>query len=101
MWEAAGLHSNGTFPLDYFSYNNSALLDVIFRHLEKTNFSGITVSVYVCSCILVVTVVVPTEEHEVKSVVTDLLTIIAILPVFKDTCTHTPIYSCKPSLLFM
>ena len=101
VWEAAGLCSNGTFPLDYFSYNNSALLDVIFRHLEKTNFSGITVSMYVCSCMLVVTVVVPTEEHEVKSVVTDLLTIIAILPVFKDTCTHTPIYSCKPSLLFM
>ena len=44
MWEAAGLHSNGTFPLDYFSYNNSALLDVIFRHLEETNFSGVTVS---------------------------------------------------------
>ena len=45
VWEAAGLHSNGTFPLDYFSYNNSALLDVIFRHLQKTNFSGVTVSV--------------------------------------------------------
>ena len=44
VWETAGLRSNGTFPLDYFSYNNSALLDVIFRHVEKTNFSGITVS---------------------------------------------------------
>ena len=44
VWEAAGLRSNGTFPLDYFSYNNSVLLDVIFRHVEKTNFSGITVS---------------------------------------------------------
>ena len=44
VWEAAGLCSNGTFPLDYFSYNNSALLDVIFRHLQKTNFSGVTVS---------------------------------------------------------
>ena len=44
VWETAGLRSNGTFPLDYFSYNNSALLDVIFRHLEKTNFSGVTVS---------------------------------------------------------
>ena len=44
VWKAAGLHSNGTFPLDYFSYNNSALLDVIFRHLQKTNFSGVTVS---------------------------------------------------------
>ena len=45
VWEAAGVNSNGTFPLDNFSYNNSALLDVIFRHLQKTNFSGITVSV--------------------------------------------------------
>ena len=45
MWETAGLHGNGAFPLDRFSYNNSALLDVIFRHLQKTNFSGITVSV--------------------------------------------------------
>ena len=45
VWDAAGLHGNGTFPLDHFSYNNSALLDVIFRNLEKTNFSGVTVSV--------------------------------------------------------
>ena len=54
VWEAAGRHGNGTFPLDYFSYNNSALLDVIFRHVEKTNFSGVTVSggkdgnIYIC-----------------------------------------------------
>ena len=45
VWDASGVRGNGTFPLDYFSYNNSALLDVIFRHLEKTNFSGVTVSV--------------------------------------------------------
>ena len=45
VWEAAGHHDNGTFPLDHFSYNNSALLDVMFRHLEKTNFTGVTVSV--------------------------------------------------------
>lgn len=45
VWEAAGLHVNGTFPLDYFSYNNSALLDLIFRHMQETNFSGITVSI--------------------------------------------------------
>ena len=44
VWEAAGLHGTSTFHLDYFSYNNSALLDVIFRHVQKTNFSGITVS---------------------------------------------------------
>ena len=43
--DAAGLHVNGTFPLDYFTYNNSELLDVIFRHVQRTNFSGVTVSV--------------------------------------------------------
>ena len=50
VWDAAGLRSNGTFPLDYFSYNNSALLDVIFRHVQRTNFSGITVSDLQCNC---------------------------------------------------
>ena len=44
MWEAAGLQGNGTFPLDHFSYNNSALLEVIFRHVQATSFNGITVS---------------------------------------------------------
>ena len=44
VWEAAGLQGNGTFPLDRFSYNNSALLEVIFRHVQETNFTGITVS---------------------------------------------------------
>ena len=44
VWEAAGLQGNGTFPLDRFSYNNSALLEVIFRHTQATNFTGITVS---------------------------------------------------------
>ena len=44
MWEAAGLQGNGTFPLDRFSYNNSALLEVIFRHVQATSFNGITVS---------------------------------------------------------
>ena len=81
VWEAAGLRGNDTFPLDNFSYNNSALLDVIFRHVEKTNFSGITVSggkdlclqLYnSCNCC-------SSTEHEMKSAVTDLLTI---------TCAH-------------
>ena len=45
VWEAAGLQGNGTFPLDRFSYNNSALLEVIFRHVQATSFNGITVSV--------------------------------------------------------
>ena len=44
VWEAAGLQGNGTFSLDRFSYNNSALLEVIFRHVQATNFNGITVS---------------------------------------------------------
>ena len=44
VWEAAGLQGNGTFPLDRFSYNNSALLEVIFRHVQATTFNGITVS---------------------------------------------------------
>ena len=44
VWETAGLHGNGTFPLNYFSYNNSALLDVIFRHVQEINYSGVTVS---------------------------------------------------------
>ena len=44
VWDAAGLLGNGTFPLEQFSYNNSVLLDVIFRHMQNTNFRGITVS---------------------------------------------------------
>ena len=44
VWEAAGLQGNGTFPLDHFSYNNSALLEVVFRHVQATSFNGITVS---------------------------------------------------------
>ena len=56
VWEAAGLRGNGTFPLDYFSYNNSALLDVIFRHVQRTNFSGVTVSEGVMFAVILVTV---------------------------------------------
>ena len=44
VWEAAGFRSNGTFRLNYFSYNNSALLDAIFQHVQRTNFGGVTVS---------------------------------------------------------
>jgi len=44
VWETAGLSDNATFPLDKFSYNNSALLDVIFNQVQETNFKGITVS---------------------------------------------------------
>lgn len=44
VWETAGLHGNAMFPLEHFSYNNSALLDVLFRHVQNTKFNGITVS---------------------------------------------------------
>ena len=44
IWEAAGLVGSSTFPLDNFSYNNSALLDVIFKQVQETNFKGISVS---------------------------------------------------------
>ena len=44
VWKAAGLPGNGAFSLDHFSYNNSALLDVILRHVRETRFNGITVS---------------------------------------------------------
>ena len=44
VWDAAGLRGNSTFPLEYFSYSNSELLDVIFRHVQETDFSGVTVS---------------------------------------------------------
>lgn len=44
VWEAAGLQYNGTFPLERFSYDNRVLLNVIFRHLKETSFTGITVS---------------------------------------------------------
>ena len=42
--ETAGLFGDATFSLEDFSYNNSALLDVIFNQVKKTNFTGITVS---------------------------------------------------------
>ena len=32
------------FGLQHFSYNNSGVLDLIFDHLNRTSFSGITVS---------------------------------------------------------
>ena len=44
VWKTAGLFGDATFPLDNFSYNNSALLDVIFEQMHRINFKGITVS---------------------------------------------------------
>jgi len=44
VWKSAGQFGNATFPLDNFYYNNSALLGVIFKYVQETNFEGITVS---------------------------------------------------------
>ena len=35
---------NKSFGLQHFTYNNSAMLDLIFNHLADTNFIGLTVS---------------------------------------------------------
>ena len=32
------------FGLQHFSYNNSGVIDLIFNHLTRTEFTGITVS---------------------------------------------------------
>ena len=34
---------NKSFGLQHFTYNNSALLDLIFNHLTETDFIGLTV----------------------------------------------------------
>ena len=33
------------FALEHFSYNNSGVVDVVFGHLKKSNFTGITVTI--------------------------------------------------------
>ena len=35
------------FGLQHFSYNNSGVLDLILDHLNRTSFSGITVSIII------------------------------------------------------
>ena len=39
------LPANGKFGLQHFSYNNFGVLNVVFGHLNKTNFTGISVRV--------------------------------------------------------
>lgn len=39
--EEAGLTSS--FRIENFTYNNSAIVEVLFNHLERTQFQGITV----------------------------------------------------------
>ena len=46
----ADLPSSVDFGLQHVSYNNSGLVDVVFGHLNRTNFSGITVCECVCVC---------------------------------------------------
>ena len=38
------LSSGERFGLQHFTYNNSGVLDLVFDAIEKTNFTGITVS---------------------------------------------------------
>lgn len=38
------LSSDERFGLQHFTYNNSGVLDLVFDAIEKTNFTGITVS---------------------------------------------------------
>ena len=38
------LSSSVDFGLQHVSYNNSGLVDVVYGHLNRTNFIGITVS---------------------------------------------------------
>ena len=33
------------FGLQHFSYNNSGVVDVVFGHLNRTNFTGIAVTI--------------------------------------------------------
>ena len=40
---ARSVNSSLPFALEDFDYNNHKLMEVMFRHLENTNFAGITV----------------------------------------------------------
>ena len=42
----SGLPEGENFTMDKFSYNNSVVVSQMFRHLENTFFSGISVSRY-------------------------------------------------------
>ena len=49
------LPSSVDFGLQHVSYNNSGIVDVVFGHLNRTEFTGITVSMCVCTyCKIVV-----------------------------------------------
>jgi len=44
--EEAGLTS--PFQIENFTYNNSAVVDVLFSYLQRTQFQGITVGYMAC-----------------------------------------------------
>ena len=43
-WEAQAISTNETFRLENFTYSNVVIRNVIFGHLEQTNFTGVSVS---------------------------------------------------------
>ena len=38
------------FRIESFSYNNSVVMETMFKYLEKTNFMGVSVSLF-CMCL--------------------------------------------------
>lgn len=39
------LPANVEFGLQHFSYNNSGIVNLVYDHLQRTNFTGISVSI--------------------------------------------------------
>lgn len=50
--EAYGLGVNRTFQLENFTYRSDILTNLIFRNIEETSFSGITVIIPACKNML-------------------------------------------------
>ena len=46
-WETQAVSTNETFRLENFTYSNVVIRNVIFGHLEQTNFTGVSVSDFV------------------------------------------------------
>ena len=44
------LSADVDFALQHFSYNNSGVLNLVYGHLNRTNFTGITVRT--CMCVM-------------------------------------------------
>lgn len=43
-WETQAVSTNETFQLENFTYSNVVIRNIIFGHLEQTNFRGVSVS---------------------------------------------------------